>query len=625
MKLKRTASNILLVLGYYRRYAPGLFWGQILFRIIIAGVFTLQAPVTMKYLLDALTNRRPIGEIVLVLAAVALMVFLRHVYACYIVEYLDTVGNITVREKVLGEVHAKASEMDLEYYETPQFYTDYVWAVQQATGQFEAVYNSFIGAVERLAEVVFMGGVMVVLDPVLLLFALAMCVIRFFAQRRLINLWHTASVEAKPLERERDYAKRVFYLNDYAKEIRMSDIHEVIHDRFDRANGKLYTLWKKEGRKVFAAGAAGDLGVEAFGTFGMYSYLAYRVLVTGSLSFGDVAALSQSAGRFSLQLLNLLGTTLQFAEQSIYVDKFRKFMDYEPKIEGQQGACPGREPKALTLKNVSFTYNGASAPSLKNVNMTIRPHEKIAIVGYNGAGKTTLIKLLMRLYDPTEGEIFLGDRNIREFNTEEYRKEFAAVFQDYQIFAATLGENVVMDQRGNRSAAAESITRSRRTAPEETEGPSEEEKAKREEEDRRIRQALCQSDFGEKLEELPLGIDTPLTREFEPEGEELSGGERQKVAIARAFFRDTPFAVMDEPSSALDPVAEYRLNQNMMEIARHRTVIFISHRLSTTVMADRIYMFEKGEIIEVGSHSQLMALNGKYAEMFRKQSAHYQG
>lgn len=616
MKLKRTASNIFLVLGYYRKYAPGLFWGQIVFRIVISGVFTLQAPITMKYLLDALTNRKPIGEIIGFLAMVAFIVFLRHVYACYIVEYLDTVGNITVREKVLGEVHAKASKMDLEYYETPQFYTDYVWAVQQATGQFEAVYNSFISSVERLAEVVFMGGVMVVLDPVLLLFALAMCAVRFVAQRRLINLFHGASVEAKPLERERDYAKRVFYLSDYAKEIRMSDIHEVIHDRFDRANRKLYALWKREGRKIFGAGAAGDLGVEAFGTLGMYSYLAYRVLGTGSLSFGDVAALSQSAGRFSLQLLSLLNITLQFAEQSIYVEKFRRFMDYEPRIELQEGAAPGKEPQALTLKNVSFTYNGAQAPSLKNVTMTIRPHEKIAIVGYNGAGKTTLIKLLMRLYDPTEGEIFLGDRNIKEFSTEEYRKEFAAVFQDYQIFAATLGENVVMDHRKGSLAGKSTAAGERADAGEE--GTSE-----REAEACRIRQALRQSDFGEKLEELPLGIDTPLTREFEPKGEELSGGERQKVAIARAFFRDTPFAIMDEPSSALDPIAEYRLNQNMMEIAEHRTVIFISHRLSTTVMADRIYMFEKGEIIEEGSHSQLMAMNGKYAEMFKKQSANY--
>ena len=226
--------------------------------------------------------------------------------------------------------------------------------------------------------------------------------------------------------------------------------------------------------------------------------------------------------------------------------------------------------------------------------MVIKPHEKIAIVGYNGAGKTTLIKLLMRLYDPTEGEILFGGKNVKEYDTESYRKEFAAVFQDYQIFAATLGENVVMDNVET--------------------GGSEEAK---------IMSALVQGDFGDKLNELSLGIYTPLTKEFEKSGVNLSGGEAQKVAIARAFYKPAQFAILDEPSSALDPIAEYKLNQNMVEIAKEKTVVFISHRLSTTVMADKIYMFEKGEIIEQGTHRELMELGGKYAEMFIKQSNSY--
>jgi len=592
MKLKSILSNICLVLKYYIKYVPGLFWGQIIFTVFVSAVWTLQGPVTTKYLLDALLERRPIKEVLLFLCGVTFIVILRHVFACYEVEYLQTVADITIKEKLLKEIHRKASEMDLEYYETPEFYNDYVWAAQRATAQFGQIFGSFITLVARLSELLFMGGVMAVLDPMLMLFAAAMGVIRFAAQRRHIAVQYEANMEAMPVERERDYARRVFYLNDYAKEIRLSKIHEVVYDKFNHANTRLCEIREKHGRRSFGILACADLGDEAFGTLGMYAYLAYGVLVTKNLSFGDFSALSQSASRFAGRLRQVLQITLNFAEQSIYVDKFRRFMDYEPKIEKQKGVLPEKEPATLELKNVSFTYNGESTPSLKKVNMTIRPHEKVAIVGYNGAGKTTLIKLLMRLYDPGEGEILLGGRNIREFDTESYRREFAAVFQDYQIFAATLGENVVMDEM--------------------------------EEADREgILKALGQGNFQEKLAELPLGIRTPLTKEFEKSGVDLSGGERQKVAIARAFFRDSQFAVMDEPSSALDPVAEYKLNQNMMEIARHRTVIFISHRLSTTVMADRIYMFEKGEIIEEGSHSELMALNGKYAEMFRKQAVNY--
>ena len=592
MKLKKALSNIALVLKYYIKYVPVLFFGEFVFTVFVSAIWAIQGPVTTKYLLDALVNRGPLKEVLLFLVVITILVFIRHVYACYIVEYLQTVAGITIQEKLLKELHEKAAGLDLEYYETPEFYTDYVWAAQQATSQFQKIYRSFVVLVARLSETVFMGGVMMVLDPVLLIFALSMGLIRFASQRKQIGIRYEANMEAKPLERERDYAKRVFYLSDYAKEIRMSRVHEVIHEKFVAANEKLYQIWNRFGRKSFRVSAIATVCMELFGSLGMYAYLAYGAMVTHSITLGDFGALSQSAGRFSFRLRQVLQVTMDFVEQSIYVDKFRRFMAYEPKIERYKGEMPEAELEPLVLKNVSFTYHGEAAPSLKNINMTIHPYEKVAIVGYNGAGKTTLIKLLMRLYDPTEGEILIGDRNIKELDVEAYRKEFAAVFQDYQIFAATLGENVVMDHVA-------------------------------EEDTGRIIDALSHGGFADKLKGLPLGINTPLTKEFERSGVDLSGGEKQKVAIARAFFKPSHYAVMDEPSSALDPIAEYQLNQNMMEIAKDRTVIFISHRLSTTVMADKIYMFEKGEILEQGSHSELMALNGKYAEMFRKQAVNY--
>lgn len=593
MKLKRIIANGALALRYYMKYVPVLFFGELLFTILVSAVWAIQGPITTKYLLDALVNRKPLKEVVLFLIIVTILVFIRHIYACYIVEYLRTVALITVQEKMLKELHKKASTLDLEYYETPEFYTEYVWAAQQANEEFKKIYNSFVVIVARLSEVLFLGGVMVALDPVLLGIAVLMGIIRFVAQRKQIRLRYQANMEVKPIERERDYAKRVFYLSDYAKEIRMSKIHEVIYQRFVTANEKLCHIWDKYGKMRFAISAVANIAMDILGTLGMYAYLAYGAMVTHTVSLGDFGALSQSAGRFSSRLRQVLIVTMEFAEKCMYVDKFRNFMEYQPKIEQQKGIEPDKEMKPLILKDVSFTYYGENKPSLKHVNMTIHPYEKVAIVGYNGAGKTTLIKLLMRLYDPTEGGIYIGDTNIKEYDVEKYRKEFAAVFQDYQIFAATLGENVVMDYV-------------------------------KEQEKEKVQSALLHSSFDDKLKKLPLGINTPLTKEFEKDGVDLSGGEKQKVAIARAFYKDSHYAVMDEPSSALDPIAEYKLNQNMMEIAKNRTVIFISHRLSTTVMADKIYMFEKGEIIEQGSHSELMALDGKYAEMFKKQAINYQ-
>lgn len=592
MRLKNIIGNICFILRYYIKYVPRYFFGQTFFTILVSAVWTIQGPVTAKYLIDALVNKKDIREILLFLVVITLLVVFRHIYACYIVEYMETVAKITMQEKLLKELCQKASKMDLEYYETPQYYTDYVWAAEQATSQFGEVFASYSTMIARLSETIFMGGVMIALNPMLLLFAVITGIIRFVAQRRQIRLRYSANQEAKPVERERDYAKRVFYLSDYAKEIRLSRMHEVIHDRFLDANGKLRSIWKRYGTAQLGVSAASDFGTELFGTFGMYAYLAYEVLVSGDISLGDFSALAQATGRFSNRLRQILNTALSMAEQSIYIEKFRRFMSYEPKIEAQKGAVPEKELQPLILKNVSFKYNGESGYALKNINMTVHPHEKIAIVGYNGAGKTTLIKLLLRLYDATEGEILLGHKNIREYDTDEYRREFVAVFQDFQIFAATLGENVVMDML------------------EADDGE-------------KVQNALDKAGFAERLAALPSGLSTSLTKEFVQDGTDLSGGEKQKVAIARAFYRDSHFAIMDEPSSALDPIAEYRLNQNMSEIAEDKTVIFISHRLSTTVMADRIYMFENGEIIENGSHAELMKKDGKYAEMFKKQAVNY--
>jgi ATP-binding cassette subfamily B protein len=268
---------------------------------------------------------------------------------------------------------------------------------------------------------------------------------------------------------------------------------------------------------------------------------------------------------------------------------------------------------SLELRNVSFTYDFSDKPryefhdadhkmpetesgrgdALRHVDLTLRRGEKIAIVGYNGAGKTTLIKLLMRLYDPTEGLVLWNGRDLREYDTEQLRGRIGTVFQDFKIFAASVGENVMGGRYDPES-------------DEET-----------------VRTALDAAGFTEKLRELERGIDTTLTREFDDHGTNLSGGEAQKVAIARVFAKPFELIIMDEPSSALDPVAEYELNQAILRYAADKTVIFISHRLSTTRMADRIYMFDSGALCEVGSHDELMKRDGKYAEMFRLQAEKY--
>lgn len=231
---------------------------------------------------------------------------------------------------------------------------------------------------------------------------------------------------------------------------------------------------------------------------------------------------------------------------------------------------------------------------MKNINFSIHPGEKIAIVGYNGAGKTTLTKLLMRLYDVTDGEILLDSINIKEYSIKDYRDYFGAVFQDYKLFAGTVSENVMMDIVKKSDVPI-------------------------------VLDSLNQSGFSEKLNSFPQKEETMLTREFDKKGTGLSGSEAQKVAIARVFAKNCKIVVLDEPSSALDPISEYNLYHSMLNAAKEKSVVFVSQRLSTTRIADKIYMFEKGEIIERGSHDELMELNGKYAQMFNLQAEKYRG
>jgi ATP-binding cassette subfamily B protein len=316
--------------------------------------------------------------------------------------------------------------------------------------------------------------------------------------------------------------------------------------------------------------------------------MGYKAIVTKDVSMGDFAATFNGAASISNSVFALTSQlAINVRENGLYVDKFRKFMNAKEKMISGEKTTVFTNPPVIKFENVSFKYPGTEKYVLRNINFEISPYKKIAFVGYNGAGKTTLTNLLLRLYDVTEGAITIDGVNIKEWDIKAYHKNFAAVFQDFSLFGATLGENVSMDDTPDKEKVANS---------------------------------LKAANFDRKL---PNGTDSILLREFDDDGVSFSGGEAQKIAIARAFYKDCPFAILDEPSANLDPVAEHALNQSMSKAADKKTVVFISHRLSTTVMADEIFMLEKGEIIEHGSHEELMAQNGKYSYMFRLQAEKY--
>ena len=275
---------------------------------------------------------------------------------------------------------------------------------------------------------------------------------------------------------------------------------------------------------------------------------------------------------------------------ALYFQNLREFFEYEPKITSGD-KMPGKF-ESIEFREVSFRYPSAEKYSLENISFSINTGETFALVGVNGAGKSTLVKLLLRFYDVTEGEILYNGINIKEYDLDAYRNIFGAVFQDYKNFAISVYENVMCHEC------------------------SDEEKEIAE-------KALKQSGIWEKISSLPKGADTVLTREFDKNGIGLSGGENQKVSAARLFAKDFEFAVLDEPSSALDPIAEYKMYENLIEVTKDKTVLYISHRLSSAVLSDKIIVIGNGKVLEQGSHSELMEKDGKYKEMFTLQASSY--
>jgi ATP-binding cassette subfamily B protein len=430
----------------------------------------------------------------------------------------------------------------------------------------------------------FMTGVLFIfLDWVGLVFVAVYIVISMVLSKIANEIQYKRDSETLEKYRERDYIGRMFYLADYAKEIRLFRAAGRLKKSFKETNAKIIALLKKYNTKItllrmneFYAGRAITQGLYLI-------YLIFQKIVRQSIGFGDIVALYNAINNLYWSVFDITQQVPGLLTDTLYIERLRKFLEYKSVIESGSLPVP-QQSCAIEFRNVSFAYD--DKPVLQNVSFTITPGEKIAIVGYNGAGKTTLVKLLMRLYDPMEGEILLDGVNIKEYDIAEYRQKIGTVFQDYQIFAATLYDNVVMDT---------------------AEGQEENVKA-----------ALAQSGFADTL-----ALETPLTREFMDNGVNLSGGESQKVAIARAFFKSSDYMIFDEPSSALDPISEYNIYNAMRDVSVGKTVIFISHRLSSTKIADKIYMFENGKIIEAADHDTLMGNNGKYAEMFKMQAEKY--
>ena len=584
-----TIKNNIYMLKFIFKHTPFMAFGYLFFDVLANLPWTLSNVVLLKYIIDVATEGRDYYRVAVALGLFVVFVVITNLLTTLFYEISMPKQKEKLYFAVYKTIYQKAAKMDYEAYDNPEFYNDLVLAMNSMNSRAYSVLADIQEVLTNVISVLTIGAVIVSIDPICLLFVMV-CVGIMTPIGRLIAKVNVERTEAMtPLDRKNLYFSRVFYLQDYAKELRLSRAGEMVERRynqniFDRI--KTISPYLAKQWKLYFCQESLPMTLLIY--LGITLLMGYKALVTKEVTMGDFAATFNGATSISTSVFALTShIAINVRENGLYVEKFRRFMNAKEKMISGTKTTVFENPPVIKFENVSFKYPGTEKYVLRNINLEISPYKKIAFVGYNGAGKTTLTNLLLRLYDVTEGAITIDGVNIKEWDIKSYHKNFAAVFQDFSLFGATLGENVSMDD-----------------CPEKE----------------KVEEAVKAADFDRKL---PNGTDSILLREFDDDGVSLSGGEAQKIAIARAFYKNCSFAILDEPSANLDPEAEYALNQSMTKAANDKTVLFISHRLSTTVMADEIYMLEKGQIIEHGSHEELMELDGKYAYMFKLQAEKY--
>lgn len=547
----------------------------------------------MRYVINALQNGSGFWEIMKFLGITVIVFASVGFYQVYLESSFYPKAHAKINKGLYTILFKKVRNVELECFENSDFYDKYTLAMEKADDRLNNTVSdllgTFFGGIASVLAFVFMYQV----DRLSVLFILFPIIGNFVFNRFISKIDYKRNKDMTPYNRKISYINRVMYLAEYAKEMRITNVFNLMRKQYQESIKGVSDVTQKYAKK---AAALHWFYVEFTFTFifeGLLIYGAYRTLVGHSMSLAQLSVITSMMVSTTWILIGFTDSLNKCFKNGLFIDYLKSFLEYKEKIpEDYKGLeCP-KEIESIEFRNVSFAYKDEMV--LKNLNMEFRKDKTYALVGHNGAGKTTITKLLLRFYDPTEGQILLNGRNIKDYNLQQYRKLFATAFQDNKLLSMSVKDNVLMGEEVSESKKNELVSK-----------------------------ALKLSGVYDKIMTLPQGLETTLTREFDDEGVVLSGGEFQKVVVARAFIRESPVKIFDEPSSALDPIAEYELFDNILTSCKNHTLLFISHRLSSVQNADWVYLLENGTVKEEGNHKKLMAMNGTYADMYNKQAKNY--
>lgn len=504
-------------------------------------------------------------------------------------------GRISVRCEIINLLNRKMATTSYQNISDERFKTLKI-KVQETIGSnraaTEAVWTTLTDLTTNIVGFAFYVVLMSSIQPLLLLAILATTVVSYFVSNRLSEWGY------KHREEESEYSTQIYYLGrqssdlTVAKDIRIFGLRSWLDDLYAKSMAA-YTAFKRKEQGVYIWASVTDLVLTFLRNAIAYAYLIGLVIGNG-LSVSEFLLFFGAVGGFTAWVSGILSGFNTLHKQSLDISSVRECLEFPEPFKFEDGEpIKAKENKLyeIRLENVSYRYPGADKDTLTNVNLTLHPGEKLAVVGLNGAGKTTLIKLICGFLDPTEGHILLDGKDIRDYNRRDYYKMFSAVFQEFSLLAGTIATNVAQDSEGFDME--------------------------------RVKDCVEKAGLRKKIESLKDGYDTYLNREVFEDAMLLSGGETQRLMLARALYKNAPFIVLDEPTAALDPIAESEMYQKYNEMTSGKSSIYISHRLASTRFCDRIIMIADGRIGEEGTHEELLKAGGKYAELYEVQSKYY--
>ena len=508
-----------------------------------------------------------------------------------VIDYLDSLFADKYTRHVSIEVMRHSADLDLVAYEDPVFYDRLERARVQATDRLGMI-QSIGRLVQQVITTLTLSISIMLFSPWLMLLLIAGIIPAFLGESHFAFLGYAKNFRQTPVRRQLDYLRVLGGSREAAKELKLFGLSNFLVERFTRLSDDIYSENVGLARRRLIAGSAFSL----IGTIGYYSAYAFVIwrTVAGALSIGTLTFLAGAIQQASSNIQQIFSTLSSIADQALFLTDLLAFFEMQPTVRSKPHALPAPRPivRGFEFRNVSFAYPATSRLVLDGLNFHLRPSERVALIGENGQGKTTIVKLITRLYDPTDGCILLDGVDLREYSLEDLYREIGVIFQDFMRYEMTARENIAVGRIEELSNL------------------------------KLVRTAAQKSLADQVIARLPDHFEQMLGRRFEG-GVDLSGGEWQKVALARAYLRDAQLLVLDEPTAALDARSEYEVFQRFAELTAGKMALFISHRFSTVRMADRIVVLENGKIAEEGSHAQLAAKGGRYAEMFELQAASY--